>query len=1065
MEINNLHHFIRMRVCIMLTAGLLYILPVPLLAWGIYRQKNEQKNAFISANTSVLHKDRERSQTSGSVLHELEEQDITITGKVVSSEDNQALPGVNITIKGTNQGTVTDANGDYKIDVPSGETVLVFSFVGFSNQEIQVGERSVIDITLSPDVRSLEEVIVVGYGTQKKVSMTSAVTEINGEELTRQPVTNIKQAFQGKLSGLTVLDKGGNPGNSVTPLAIRGINTLYATENLSDAAIAPLVLVDGVEQPFGNINPEDIESISVLKDASSTAIYGSRGSNGVILITTKRAKTGKVSVSYSGFYAIQKSISKPEPMDIESYLHLENIAYKNVGSNPPYPYRDDDIDDYVRGTKEDPLHYPLPYNWYHYILHTAPQTNHTLSVSGGNDNFRARMSLRYQRQDGIIDNTNSNLGEIRVNTDYTVSPKINISTDVDYRYEKNLNPYGLQNIFHFTMQNGIWAVPKYPNGDYGGGTQGNNPWLLIEKGGYNRVTSDYIFGRIRGEWEIVKGLKFATQIAGRTTDVFGKLYENTWQTKDSTTIKKQNLHNNLTESRNNNREYTFINTLHYTTSFGENALNLLGGYEQIGHSYSELSAYRQDFYNNDVQSIGQGANDDTKDNSGYDSEWGLRSYFARANYSFKDKYLLEANARYDGSSRFTGDNRYSFFPSFSIGWRLSEENFWSGLEDVISDFKLRGSWGETGNQAVDLYSYFSTLNLVTYDFNGSAVQGYVQRQDPNPDLTWETTKQTDVGMDAELLDGKISLSVDYYKKRTEGILLTLPVPGTLGLQAGPQNAGVVDNTGWEFLAGSHNTFGQFNLNANLNFSINKNEVVDLAGTGPFFYGSDFNPRYTIQEGYPIYSFWGYKTDGLFQTDDEAESAPMYLRVASAGDVRYVDRNGDGMIDADDQTHLGNTFPKYSFGGIFNLSYKGFTLNLAFQGVADASVRMAGALGQQGNYEGMASAVITGNYWTPENPGAHFPRPTKRDLRNQTNNDLLVLDASYFRLKNAQLVYSLPSSLMQKIFVAQASIYISGTNLLTFSQLNEWHLDPESMSGVQDYYPQVAVYTLGINLKF
>ncbi len=991
-------------------------------------------------------------------------QGVKVSG-TIKSTTGQPLPGVNIVEKGSKLGAASDSTGHYEIMARSSSTVLVFSFVGHQPQEVTVGNQANIDITLTSSEGNLGEVVVVGYGTQRKTSLTGSVSDIKGEELSRRPVSSIQQALQGKLPGLTILDKGGLPGSSNTPMVIRGVKTLYTSEDLSGSATGPLVLVDGIEQPFGNINPDDVETLTVLKDASSTAIYGSRASNGVVLITTKRARSGKVAVSYSGYYAVQESISNLQNMDIESYLRLQNTAYKNVGGAPPYPYRDQDIDGYIQGSKTDPLKYPLPYDWFNTLFHSAPQTNHTLSVSGGNENFKARMSIRYQDQDGIIDNTNANLSEVRVNTDYKVSSKINVSADIDYRYEKTLNPYGLASILQFMSQNGIWVVPQYPNGDYGGGPQGNNPKLLIEKGGYNRRASDYIIGSLKGEWEIIRGLKFTTQFAARSTNGYGKLFQNTWETRDSTVVKKRNLINTLTESRSIDREYTLNNLLNYSNNFGDHSVKALLGYSQIQHTTSNLTASRQSFYNNDVQSIDAGANNETKNNSGNDLEWGLRSYFGRVNYAFDDKYLLEANGRFDGSSRFTGNNQYSFFPSFSAGWRISQEKFFDGLKDRIDELKIRGSWGRTGNQAVALYSYFSTLNLVTYNFNNAPVQGYVQSQIANPDLTWETTTETNLGLDAQLLKRRLTFSFDYYTKRTSGILLTLPVPGTLGLQAGPQNAGVVENKGVEFGLGSKNRFGDFALDANLNLSINKNNVVDLAGTGPFFYGDDGNPRYTIQEGLPIYSFWGYKTAGLYQTDDAASKGPLYTRVAKAGDVAYVDLNGDGIINANDQTYLGNTFPKYTFGGSINLNYKQFTLNVSLQGAADASVRLAGALGQQGNFEGLAADVISNNYWTPENPNARFPRPTKQDLRNQANSDWLVMDASYLRLKNIQLLYQLPTRFISRASIKSANVYISGTNLVTFSKLNEWNIDPEALSGVQNYYPQTSLITFGINLQF
>jgi TonB-linked SusC/RagA family outer membrane protein len=987
----------------------------------------------------------------------------------VTDEQGNPLSGVTVQVKGTTTGTATNNKGVYSLPVDNGQ-VIIFSIIGYETREIKYTGQAYIDIQMAVSSTSLNEVVVdVGYGTQKKVSLTSAVSQLAGKELVRRPVSSIQQALQGKLPGLTVLDKGGNPGSPNAHILIRGVNTPYKPVGLVSTGISdvgdngPLVIVDGVEQPFQNINPEDIETISVLKDASSTAIYGSRAANGVILITTKRAKTGKVSVAYSGFYARQKSIMNPKPMGIEDYLRLQNTALENVGSAPKYS--EEKIQEYTKGSVTNPLKYPLPYDWYNVMLHSAPQTNHTLSVAGGSENFKARMSVRYQDQEGIIANTDSKLSEIRVNTDFKVSPKISVSADIDYRYQKDLEPDNVNEVFREFMQNAIWNVPKYPNGDYGGGTQGNNPLLLAEKGGTNRVASDYVIGNIKGTWEIIKGLTFTTQFAARSTSVFGKDYVNTWQTRDSTIAKKTNLHNRLTETRNNTREFTLNNLLNYATVLGDHSLKFLIGYSQIEDKSTSLSAFRQDFYNNDVQSIGQGADDATKSNGGGDAEWGLRSYFGRFNYAFENKYLFEANARYDGSSRFTGDNKYSFFPSFSAGWRISQEKFWGGLGNSINELKLRGSWGKTGNQAVALYSYFPTLNLVTYDFNGNLAQGYVQRQQANPGLTWETTTQSDIGLDGQLFKGRVSFGIDYYKKRTEGILLTLPVPGTLGLSGGPQNAGIVDNKGWEITLGTRNRFGQFGFDAALNLAINDNKVIDLAGTGPYIYGNDIDPRYITTEGLPINSFWGYKTGGLFQSDEDAQKYPQFMRPAKAGDVKVLDLNGDGKINPDDMTFLKNSFPKYTFGAGFNLSYKRFILNAILQGAADVGMRYARALGEAGNYEGFTPDIYANNYWTPDHTDARFARPTKQDLRNQASTDRMILDASYIRLKNVQLVYQFPPSLIKKAFIEQASIYVSGTNLVTISKLNEWHLDPEASSGWQDYYPQTSLYTFGINLQF
>lgn len=997
-------------------------------------------------------------------------QSITVSGKVNSAPDDEGLPGVNVVIKGTSSGTVTDINGEYRLEVPSRESVLIFTSIGFDTQEITVGDKGVINVTLQVSTTALEEVVVVGYGTQEKVSVTNAVADVKGDELVQRPVSSLQQSLQGKMPGVTILDRGGQPGSNNAQILVRGVNRPYVPVGLDQAKTSevgentPLVIVDGIEQPYQFLNPNDIESITVLKDASSAAIYGSRAANGVLLITTKRAKSGKVSVAYSGFYAIQKSLSNPEPMDIESYLRLQNTALQNVGSAPKYT--EQQIQDYIVGSKEQPLKYPLPYDWYNVMLKTAPQVNNTVSVSGGGENFRARLSVRNQNQQGIIANTESKLTDVRLSTDFNLSKKITFGADINYRYQNSLEPDNITNIFRLFMQNAIWAVPQYPNGDYGGGTQGNSPLLLAEKGGFNRVMNDYIYGSLKGDWEIIEGLNLTSQLAVRTNNLTGKNFVNTWETRDSTVVKKTNLINSLWETRGLDREVTWNNLLNYHVNLADkHDIKVLGGYSQIYHFNTTVRAFRQGFYNNDVTSIGQGTNDPTKSNDGGDYVWGLRSFFGRVNYAFKDKYLFEANARYDGSSRFSKANRYAFFPSFSAGYRVSQEDFWSPLKNVVSDLKIRGSWGNTGYQAIPLYAFYATMSPVTYNFNNAIVQGFEQRSLADQSLTWETTTQTDIAIDAEFYSGRLALTVDYYKKRTKDILLNLTVPGVYGLQAGPQNAGIVDNNGVEFLLSSRNRIGDFTLNGNLNLSINNNKVIDLAGAGATIYGNDIDPRYIIGEGYPINAFWGYKTAGLYQTDAEAAADPTFMRPARAGDVKMVDLNGDGRIDPNDMTYLGNSIPKYTFGGTISAGYKAFTLNVVVQGVSDVKMRVARALGEAGNFEGFTPDIYTDNYWTPERTDARFARPTKQDLRNQASTDRMLIDASYLRVKNVQLSYQIPLTLLQKAFIQQANVYVAATNLLTFSKLNEWHLDPESSSGWQNYYPQTRMYTLGVNIQF
>jgi TonB-linked SusC/RagA family outer membrane protein len=980
---------------------------------------------------------------------------IPIKGQVTSKVDGMTIPGVNVMVKGTTSGTVTDVDGRFAVEAAA-DDILVFSSIGYLSQEEPVNGRGVIDVVLEEDLKNLDEVIVVGYSEQRKVSMTSAVSEIKGEDLSKRTVQNIQQSLQGKISGLTILDQGAAPGKTNMVMRIRGITTLGANE--------PLVIVDGIEQRLHDINPNDIESVSVLKDASSTAIYGSRAANGVVLVTTKRAKPGKLSVVYGGYYAIQQTNNNPVHMGLEEYMRLQNVAWTNSSGAPIFT--EEHIQEYVNAT--DRLKYPLPNTWYDAVLKTAPQVNHSLSVSGGTETIKSRLSIRYQDQDGIIPNSEAKIGEIRLNTDYQASSKILVSTDINYRYSNILSPINEGTVFNNMLQTSQWTVPKYPDGTYGISSDGKNPLMEAEAAGTARTAEDFITGIVKADWEIVKGLKFTTQWGARITMASGKNFRNKLEIRDyydPTLVTLLRPINDLTEIRNSNREVTINNLLNYSLKLAQHDINVLVGYSQIENNGNNLNAYRQNFYNNQIQSINQGANDATKNNNGNEFSWGLRSYFGRLNYAFEDKYLFEANARYDGSSRFIQDNRYSFFPSFSAGWRLSEESAWDNLRGTVNELKLRGSWGQTGNQAVDLYSYLKTLNLTTYSFDGTVAPGFMQTRMANQNLTWETTTQSNIGIDAQFLENKFYLTADYYHKKTDGILLSLPVPGTLGLQASPQNAGRMDNSGWEFELGANSYFGPVGFNANLNFNINHNEVKDLAGTGPYITGGN-ETRYITEEGYAINSFWGYKTDGLFQTEEEIRNYPTMRSGIEPGDVKFLDLNEDGRITADDMTYLGHSFPKYTFGSNLNFTYKAFALNILLQGVAGKNSRIGGAIVEMGIWGGFTHQLITDNYWTPENREARFPRPLKYDLRNIVMADRDLTNGDYLRVKNVQLSYEFPSSLTERAGLQRVNVYVATTNPLTLSALNEWNVDPETVPGGRtEAYPQTSVSTLGVNIHF
>lgn len=995
-------------------------------------------------------------------------QEASLVKGLIQNSRKEAIAGVTVILRNTKNnfttGTSTDSSGMFQFSkVPSGGSYsFTFSQIGYESQSLS-GYTIKADATLSlviemkESAASLDQVVIVGYGSQKKVSLTSAVSQIRGEDLTKRPVQNFQQALQGMAPGLTVLDQGGLPGRGSATVRVRGVTTLNNNE--------AFVIVDGVEQRLVDINPDDIESVSILKDAASTAIYGSRAANGVILITTKRAKSAKVTVNFNNYYAVQAATNRAEMMDIGDYMRMQQIAYQNAGGAVPAKFTDQSIETWVNAT--DRYQYPLPNTWFQTLFQTAPQLNSTIAVAGGNENFKARMSARYMNQDGIIPNTDAKIREVRISTDFKASKKLSFSADVNYRSNTSVSPFDVaNNVFDKITSGSLWAVPKYPDGTYGLSTQGNNPFMFAEIGGLSRETTDYIVGNLKGEWQIITGLKFSSQFAIRARFITSKDYRNAFTNTDSITkITRIVANSTLNEGRDNLREYTLNNLLTYERSFGKHDLKALLGYSEINNKQDVLNAYRERFYNNDIQSIGQGVNDGTKSNDGFDAEFGLRSFFGRLNYGFDDKYLFEANARYDGSSRFTGDNQYSFFPSFSGAWRLSQENFWDALSPFVNEFKIRGSWGKTGNQSVGLYSYYESLSPSTYTFGNLPAAAYSPTTLANRNITWETTTQTDIGFDATLFS-KLSLTFDWYKKRTDGILLALPIPAAIGMNPPNQNAGVVDNQGIEITASYSNTLGKkFSYSVGGNFAINNNNVVSLAGTGPYISGDDINPRYIIKEGLPINAHWGYLTDGFFQSAEEINKYPTYTSNTKPGDTKYIDRNADGKINADDMTMIGTSFPKYTYSVNGSLRYSSFELNFFFQGAADVNTRLAGPLAEMGNNEGFVHTIYTNNYWTPTHTDARFPRPIKRDLRNIATSDMLMIDASYLRLKNVQLVYNIPGSIINSLKLNRARVYVSATNLLTFSKMNEWNFDPETQSGRLQYYPQSSLFTFGINLQF
>lgn len=982
-----------------------------------------------------------------------------ITGTVVDAAGVPVI-GANVMVKGTTNGTITDIDGKFTLDVPEG-AILRISYIGYMDQTVSVGEQKIFNVALKEDTQKLDEVVVVGYGVQKKVSTTNAVAQLKGEELTVRPTSNAQQILQGLSPGLTITDAGGSPGRSAATIRVRGVTTLTTTDN--DVTIGsndPLVLVDDVEQRFDDINMNDIESISVLKDAASAAIYGSRAANGVILVTTKRAKSGEVNVRYNGFFSLASPQNKPKHMGLEDYMRYQNLAYVNSGAEPKYS--EEYIQEYVNAS--DRLKYPLPNVYMDEMYRVAPMIDNNISISGGSKSFKGLLSLRHKNEEGILSSYDNKVTSMRINTDF--KKKIfSFSADADFRYNYSAEP--IANVINYIYHGSQWAVPRYPDGTYGLSPQGNNPMILNDIAGQSKLRKYYFVGNLKMDVDILPFLKVSAQYSAKVTNDVQKDFSNAYKILDyydQSVVKKNVDKNSLTEIRRNENEQTFTGLLNFYKTFSSHDVNVLLGYSQIVNKNNYLEGYKEYFYSNDLVSMDMGGEDNRKI-SGYDHAWGLRSFFGRVNYNFKERYLLEFNGRWDGSSRFVGSGVYAFFPSASAAWRVSQEQFWDKNNWLVSDLKIRASWGKTGNQAIPLYEFYPALVSYNYTYNNEIQTGYIQKKMSNPDLTWETTTQTDIGLDAYFLNNKLSLTFDYYNKVTDGILLTLPIPGAIGLEAPLQNAGSVLNRGVELMLSWHDSFKEFNYNISANFAYNKNEITDLAGTGPYKTTSSTDPMTIRAEGLPIDSHWGYLTDGLFQTQEEVDNYPTLFANTKPGDVKYVDLNGDGQITPDDMTYLGNTFPKYTFGLNGSISYKGFELFMQWQGAADVDVRLSGALSEMGNQEGFTHEIYANNVWTPEHTDARFPRPVKFDLRNCQSSDRVIFDGSYLRLKTLQLSYNLPVDWTRKFYVQRAKLSVTATNLFTFSALNEWNLDPEFPSGRAAYYPQSSVYSLGINLEF
>jgi TonB-linked SusC/RagA family outer membrane protein len=996
-------------------------------------------------------------------------QGFTVSGKV-TDESGELILGASVLLKGTSIGTITDADGNYTLRADENGT-LVFSYIGFETKEVPINGRSVIDLAMTALVTELGEIVVVGYGTQKKENLTGSVVNLTGKEIASQPVMQTSNALIGKMPGVTVIQNSGQPGSDASSIRIRGIGTLGNSD--------PLVLIDGVPGNMNGVDPRDIADISVLKDAASASIYGSRAANGVILITTKRGEGGAMKVNYNGYLGWQTPTELPEYLGGYEYMTLYNLARQNIGQSAAFTQAY--IDGWQSNHVSDPDQYPNT-DWVNEVFsENGFQQHHSIQLSGGSDMAKVMASLSYMDQGGNIANYNYKRYNARVNTDLKVSEKVSFNFDLNLRRGIRQAPsagltYAVRDAFRVPP---VYAS-RFSNGTWGPGWSGQNPVATIHDGGIQEDQFNYVRAIIRAKYKPVKGMELSLMYSPQYNDDYGQNFRKQYRFYNYGDANPglYPTRNVFTQdnSRTLNNNVNAIAT--YEKSVGDHFFKGLLGYELITNDNRWFNASRDNYALQDYQQLNAGSRDNMQ-NDGSATEWGLQSYFARVNYDYKGKYLLEANVRRDGSSRFANGQKYGVFPAFSAGWRVSEESFFDNV-GLINELKLRASWGQLGNQnTVDaagnprFYPFASTIALgQDYLFGGAVSSGAAQLDLANKVISWETTETTNFGIDLGMLENRLTVSAEYYIRNTSDILLQLPIPTTIGLNAPYQNAGKVQNRGWDLGLGWADEINEFTYGINFNISDVRNEVMDLKGTGPHISGAR-----VIQEGYPINSIFGYKSAGLFQSVEEIAAAPAQIGALAPGDIRYVnqltiDTDGDGvkdaadnLINAEDRVIIGNPFPRYMYGINLNAGFKGFDLSVMLQGVGKRDVLATGDAIWAFQNGGKIQAWHR-DYWTPENPDASYPRLVATTSHNNfQNTDFWVYDASYLRLRNVTFGYSFPQEMMERISVNRLRLYFSGQNLLNFHNMPQgW--DPEMPNETQGaLYPITSVYSFGIDLTF
>nr|WP_295934369.1 TonB-dependent receptor [uncultured Dyadobacter sp.] len=993
---------------------------------------------------------------------------LKITG-VVSDPAGIGLPGVNILIKGTQSGTTTDENGKYSLEIPDGTTVLVFSFVGYISQEITTGTGTVVNVTLKQDDKMLSEVVVVGYGVVKKRDLTGSVSSIGATELKEQPVSSFNQALQGRVAGVQVTNSSNAPGGGIT-IRVRGGNSISASND-------PLYVIDGFPvtspdpasgannsvayvNPLAAINPNDIESIEILKDASATAIYGSRGANGVVLVTTKRGKEGQANVDFDMYYGIQQITGMLDMATAAEHTAAKNEQLRNLNfaeryGNPNGAY------------PKAPAEYGVGTNWQKEIFRSAPIQNYQLSVSGGSDKIRYLVSGNYFNQDGIVITSNFKRFTARVNLDANVSKRVKIGTNFTISRSNNnsVNETGGSSLVGLTLRASP-ASPVYDaNGNYqllnvgsGSGFSSIANPVAVARTSTNNLLSDRILGSVFTEIALMEGLSARISLGADVLNTRRNIFY-TPQTLLGNTLNGYGSNGSA-----NNLNLLNENVLTYSRSRGIHGFDVVAGITFQSNREERAYAEAQDFPSYSLGANNIGLGNKPLPPRGALNKWGLNSYLGRVNYRLSGRYLFTLTGRIDGSSRFGANNKYGFFPSGAFAWRVSDEAFMKSVR-AISDLKFRVSYGVTGNDGIGLYnslSQYATSRTVFGDTEALANQA---SRIANPDLRWEKTAQFDAGFDLGLLGNRLLITADYYIKTTTDLLLPVELPATTGFTTVTRNIGSLVNRGFELGINTVNTDGALKWKTNANFSLNRNKVLRLNTSDQIFTASSI-----VKVGESVGSFYGNVFDGIWQTAEEIKAAGNLARAGDLpGAIRYKDLNGDGVFnEATDRQILGNGLPKFIFGMTNNVSFKGFDLSVFIQGVQGNKIlnETRKSMEQSDPSDNLLKTVIEGA-WRVDKPSNTLP--SLRQWRTTNTDSFYIEDGSFVRLKNVSLGYVIP---LKPGWIKRVRAYVSGQNLVTLTRYRGF--DPEVNSnftsntqyGLDSYaYPAARTYTLGASLSF